>query len=133
MVMMRIKLPVGTALGITDRRMKEVEEFLQKQPEVTGVFSTVGGFGGDAINQGQIMVSLVDPGKRKLTQKQIMDKWREEMKTALSLTEGETPPGMSPFEYAVAGVGMRAGADIKAMAAANAGPRRGGGRTVGEK
>ena len=108
-LMMRLKLPVGTALGITDRRMKEVEDFLQKQPEVSGVFSTVGGFGGDAINQGMIMISLVEPKDRQLTQKQVMDKWREQMKTALVLTEGETPEGLTPFENAVAGVGMQTG------------------------
>lgn len=88
MIMLRFKLPVGTALGVTDRRIKEVEDYLLKQPEITGVFSAVGGFGGDAVNQGQAMVSLVDKDKRKMTQAQLMNKWREEMKTALVLTEG---------------------------------------------
>ncbi|MGZ3655555.1 MAG: efflux RND transporter permease subunit [Bdellovibrionota bacterium] len=125
-LMMRIKLPVGTALGITDRRMKEVEDYLQKQPEVTGVFSTVGGFGGDAINQGFIMITLVEPPNRKFSQKQLMDKWREEMKTALVLTEGETPPGLSPFEFAVEGVGME-GKGLAAMAGGRGGRGQRGG------
>jgi multidrug efflux pump subunit AcrB len=88
MVLMRYKLPVGTALAITDRRSRELEDFILKQPEVNGVFSSVGGFGADAVNQGQLQVSLVAPNMRKFSQKQLMDKWRVELKTALTSTEG---------------------------------------------
>ena len=63
-MLLRFKLPVGTAIDVTNGRMREVEEYLQQQPEVDGVFSTVGGFGGDAVNQGQAFVSLVDRSKR---------------------------------------------------------------------
>ncbi len=79
-MMLRFKLPVGTALGVTDGKMKAVEDHLLKIPEVDGVFSTVGGFGGDAVNQGQAFVSLVDPSKRKLSQTELIKKIRGELR-----------------------------------------------------
>ncbi len=93
MAILRFKLPVGTALPVTDKRIKEVEDFLQKQPEVTGVFSAVGGFGGDAVNQGQAVVSLVDRDKRKLSQAELINKWRNDLRTALVLKDGMPEDG----------------------------------------
>ncbi len=92
MFMMRFKLPVGTALGVTNDKIHQVEDYLSKQPEVIGVFSAVGGFGGDAVNQGQAFVSLVDRNKRKLSQTEIINKFREELK---ELTKGPTK-GLEP-------------------------------------
>ena len=53
MMLFRFKLPVGTALPVTDGKIKQVEDYLLHQKEVDGVFSAVGGFGGDAVNQGK--------------------------------------------------------------------------------
>ena len=83
MFLMRFKLPVGTSLEVTDKKISEIEEYLQKQPEVDGVFSAVGGFGGDAVNQGQAFVSLVDRDKRKLSQAEIITKFRNELRTKM--------------------------------------------------
>lgn len=77
MFVLRFKGPVGSSIQFTNERMRKVEDFLGKQPEIEGSFSAVGGFGGDAVNQGQIMVMLVDPSKRKETQKQIMERYRK--------------------------------------------------------
>lgn len=81
-IMMRLKLPVGTSLPVTNDKMKAVENFLLKQPEVFGVFSAVGGFGGDAVNQGMAFVTLVDASKRKATQSELIKKFRSELKKA---------------------------------------------------
>ncbi|HVV73268.1 MAG TPA: efflux RND transporter permease subunit, partial [Verrucomicrobiae bacterium] len=80
MVVLRIKAPVGSALPFTDGKIRQVEQILQKMPEVDGVFSMVGGFGGDAVNQGIVFLTLVDPGKRQLTQAQFIQKIRKELK-----------------------------------------------------
>jgi HAE1 family hydrophobic/amphiphilic exporter-1 len=80
MFLMRFKLPVGTALPVTDEKIGQVEEFMLKQPEVAGIFSAVGGFGGDAVNQGMAFVTLVDPDKRKMTQDELIKKFRVEVK-----------------------------------------------------
>ena len=79
-IMLRFKLPVGTAIDVTSAKMKIVEDYLLSVPEVDGVFSTVGGFGGDAVNQGMAFVSLVDPKKRKFTQAELVNRFRGELK-----------------------------------------------------
>lgn len=80
MLMMRFKLPVGSSIGLTNQKMGQVEDFLLKQPEVEGVFSAVGGFGGDAVNQGNAFVTLVDKSKRKLSQAEVATKLRAELR-----------------------------------------------------
>ena len=79
MFLMRFKLPVGTALGVTDHKMKQVEDYLLKQPEVAGLFSVVGGFGGDAVNQGMAYATLVDKDKRNISQSDLIRKVRKEI------------------------------------------------------
>lgn len=80
MIMMRFKLPVGSSISLTDEKMKQAEDYLQAQPEVESVFSAVGGFGGDAVNQGNAFVTLVPAHKRKFTQTELIKKFRTEMR-----------------------------------------------------
>jgi HAE1 family hydrophobic/amphiphilic exporter-1 len=68
MIMMRFKLPVGSALGLTNEKIGLVEDYLLAQPEVKGVMANVGGYGGDAVNQGNAFIMLVDKDKRKASQ-----------------------------------------------------------------
>jgi HAE1 family hydrophobic/amphiphilic exporter-1 len=84
MILLRFKLAVGTAIGVTDSKIKQVEDYLLKQPEVTGVFSAVGGFGGDAVNQGNAFVTLVDKDKRKATQTELVNKFRSELNVLIN-------------------------------------------------
>jgi HAE1 family hydrophobic/amphiphilic exporter-1 len=79
-MLMRFKLPVGTALPVTNEKMTQVEDYLLKQPEVEGIFSVVGGFGGDAVNTGNSFVSLVPADKRKMSQAELIQKFRKELK-----------------------------------------------------
>ncbi len=80
MFMLRFKLPVGTALPVTNEKIGEIEEFILKQPEVEGIFSAVGGFGGDSVNQGMAFVTLVEPNKRQMTQAEVIKKLRGQLK-----------------------------------------------------
>ena len=80
MMLLRFKLPVGTSLPVTDGKIKQVEDYLLHQKEVDGIFSAVGGFGGDAVNQGQAFVTLVDKDKRKLSQAELIKQYRKELK-----------------------------------------------------
>jgi hydrophobe/amphiphile efflux-1 (HAE1) family protein len=79
MFMLRFKLPVGTALPVTNTKIRAVEDFLLKVPEVDGLFSVVGGFGGDAVNQGMAFATLVDRDKRKISQADLIKKLRKEI------------------------------------------------------
>src|SRR6185312_4793750 len=80
MFMLRFKLPVGTALAVTDGKIKQVENYLLTLPEVNGIYSVVGGFGGDSVNQGMAYATLVDRDKRKMTQAEIINKVRTDIK-----------------------------------------------------
>ncbi|MBI3554711.1 MAG: efflux RND transporter permease subunit, partial [Deltaproteobacteria bacterium] len=80
MALMRFKLPVGSALGMTNAKIGLVEDYLLTQPEVNGVFAVVGGFGGDAVNQGNAFVTFVDRDKRKATQAELINRFRKDLK-----------------------------------------------------
>lgn len=79
--MIRIQTPVGSSLAFTDRKFKEIENFIMQQPEVERYYGAVGGFGGGEVNTGNVFVTLKPPGKRgknaefgrELTQQQFMD------------------------------------------------------------
>jgi len=80
MLLLRFKLPVGSSLPLTDGKMKQVEDYLLTLPEIESVFSIIGGFGGDAVNQGSAFVTLVDPDKRKLSQNDFSKVLRKQLK-----------------------------------------------------
>jgi hydrophobe/amphiphile efflux-1 (HAE1) family protein len=82
-VVMRYKLPVGSSLAKTDAKIREIENYLKTIPEVEGVFTAVGGFGGDSVNQGQSYITLVDKNKRKLSQVEFIKKIRGELKAKI--------------------------------------------------
>lgn len=96
MFLMRFKLPVGTSLEVTNKKILEVEEYLTKQPEVAGIFSAVGGFGGDAVNQGMAFVTLVDRAQRKLSQNDLINKYRKELNSRNPGGGAGTDPGSKP-------------------------------------
>lgn len=99
-MLLRFKLPTGTALPVTDARIKQVEDYLLEQPEVNGVFSTVGGFGGDAVNQGMAFVSLVDKKQRKASQADLIKKYRSDLYKLTAAVESQhgnsANPGATP-------------------------------------
>ena len=83
-VLLRLKGPVGTTLSSTDSQVKIAEEYLRKIPEVSGVFSMIGGFGGDAVSQGSLFVSLVDPDERKISQGELIKKFKKDLKVKIT-------------------------------------------------
>jgi hydrophobe/amphiphile efflux-1 (HAE1) family protein len=80
MFVMRYKLPVDTAITETNKRLNEVADDISSHPEIDGVFTMVGGFGGNAANQGNAMVTMVDPKNRKETQAQFINRLRKDLK-----------------------------------------------------
>lgn len=62
--MIRLQTRPGSSLEFTDERVKEVEAFVARRPEVESYFCIVGGFGGGDPSSGMVMVSLKDKGKR---------------------------------------------------------------------
>src|SRR6185436_5257280 len=64
--------PPGLALKASDSAFKKAEGILRKQPEVESLFSTVGGTGGEGVNSGSILVTLVPRHKRGRSQAELM-------------------------------------------------------------
>lgn len=62
--LMRVQTPVGSSLDYTDGKMKFVEEYLSKRPEIEGYFAAVGGFGGSEVNTGVLFVTMKDKKDR---------------------------------------------------------------------
>ncbi len=79
-LLIRFKAPVGTALNVTDEKLRQAEKIILDHKEVDGAFTLVGGFGGDAVNQGNLVVALVDKNQRKLSQQELMKVFRAELK-----------------------------------------------------
>ena len=79
-----IQAPVGTSIVATDIDFRAAEAYLSKLPEVQAIYTSVGNFQGqDTVNIGQIYVSLKNPKKRKLRQRELMEQTREELRKIL--------------------------------------------------
>jgi len=63
-LLVRLQTAVGSDINETDRLFKRAEEFASSRPEVTRVFSVIGGFGSGAVNTGIMFVSLKPPEER---------------------------------------------------------------------
>ncbi len=80
LLLLRFKLPVGSSIEQTDGVMQQVETHLLTLREVEGIFSVVGGFGGDAVNQGTAFLTLKDPEVRKISQNEFAKVLRKQLK-----------------------------------------------------
>lgn len=78
---MRLQTPIGSSLQFTTAAVDRVESYLRERPEVTRVYSTVGGFGGGDVNTANMFVSLVPPKQRSLSQTEIMNDLRRGLRS----------------------------------------------------
>lgn len=78
-LMIRLQTAVGSDITEADRLVRKAEDVVASHPEVKLMWSSVGGYGGSGVNQGFIMVTLVPPRERKLTQNQIAAQFRREL------------------------------------------------------
>ena len=82
--LMTIKTPVGTSMTVTDKVFAQAETYLKQQSEVTSTYSTIGNYEHDnVVNAGVIYVILTDPKSRKLSQREIMDRTKKDLKKIL--------------------------------------------------
>lgn len=113
-IMMRVKAKEGSSLYFTDSKVKGVENYLLKRPEIERFFVSVGGFGGGDSSSANIFVTLKDKDKRKLSQQELINVIREDFKsfegvkvfvqdTSLSSFAGGGGSRGFPVEIAVAG------------------------------
>jgi hydrophobic/amphiphilic exporter-1 (mainly G- bacteria), HAE1 family len=81
---MRIETPVGSSLDYTLAKTEQVEATLKKIPEISRIYSWVGG--GNGRNTGWVNVTLKPRDERERSQKQLEDVAREAVKPIAGLT-----------------------------------------------
>lgn len=105
----KLELPPGTALDVTDREVNRMEEILARIPEVESYFSTVGVSGNGIFNNksshlAKIYVVLKPKNERERNVWEVADdvrKWRRQF-PGVDVKVQETPtPGMDNFEAPV--------------------------------
>lgn len=91
MIMLKVRMPVGTALDETDRVVGLVENIMSKTPEITMISAQVGSqaeqdagdaasaFANAGTHEGLLWVGLVKRDKRKVSDKQILEQIRRKL------------------------------------------------------
>jgi HAE1 family hydrophobic/amphiphilic exporter-1 len=84
MFLLNIKTPIGTSLNATDEIFKKAEEYLKQRKDVQDLYTTIGNYEqNNVVNAGTIFVILTDAKKRNLSQQQIMEQVRLDLKKLL--------------------------------------------------
>lgn len=107
----QIQTPIGSSLQLTGDKVAEVEDYLQKRPDVSRYMSITGGFQGGQSYQAMLFVTLVDQSKRKLKQQLIMNQVRADLTKIGGMrvflfdnsARGLTPRRASPVEFTIRG------------------------------
>jgi HAE1 family hydrophobic/amphiphilic exporter-1 len=79
----RGETPTGSSLGFTNDKLVAMEKVLSAEPSIDHFFVNGGGFEGGESNKGMAFVSLKDRDDRHETQRQVMDKIRDELQQAI--------------------------------------------------
>lgn len=74
-----LKTPVGSTLGYTRDRVREVSTLLRRHPEVAYTYETIGGGFNAQVNEAEIYVKLTPKGERRLNQQEIQRALRREL------------------------------------------------------
>jgi multidrug efflux pump len=74
----RFQTAVGSDISETSKLLAKADDIITSHPEVIGIFSSVGGYGG-GVNGGNANVTLKPPKERKLTQAQLSASLRREL------------------------------------------------------
>jgi len=91
MILLKVKMPIGTSLEETDRVVTTVEDMMLRQPEVNIVSAQAGSSAEEnpsdsassvavsGTNEGLLWVGLVEKSKRKFTDSEILERIRREL------------------------------------------------------
>ena len=82
--LLTVKAPVGSSITATDKIFKQVEKYLKGKEEIESFYTTIGNYeNNNIVNAGVIYVILKDPKKRRLNQREIMDRTRKEVRALI--------------------------------------------------
>ncbi len=87
MIMVKVKMPIGTAMPETFQVVKNIEQEVKKLPDVENFSSLSGGkvwglVTYEIANEGEVNIQLVPAGKRRLTTDQYVEKFGEQLQKA---------------------------------------------------
>ena len=107
----RIQTAVGSDITETDALLIKAEDVINRHPEVTQIFSFVGGMGGGGVNSGMMFVTLVQPKERRLSQAELSAVVRRELNAIPGIRaviqdtsqQGFTAQRGFPIEFSVRG------------------------------
>jgi hydrophobe/amphiphile efflux-1 (HAE1) family protein len=78
--LLNIKTPVGTSITATDEVFAQAEKYLSGVPEVKEYYTTIGNYEqNNVVNAGTIYIVLTEANKRKLSQREMMDRIKTEV------------------------------------------------------
>jgi HAE1 family hydrophobic/amphiphilic exporter-1 len=122
MILLKVKLPVGTALEETNRVVAMVENIMARQPEISIISAQAGssaednaqdsssGFNPTGTHEGLLWVGLVDQNKRKLRDVDILEKIRGQLPRlenvtfeAVDMSQVMTGSASAPVEIKIFG------------------------------
>lgn len=88
----RIQTPVGSSLGATDEKVKELEKYFASRPEVDSYFSFIGT---SQVNMGNISLTLKPPNKRSLSAQRLAQEFRNELQKIKGVRATVQDPSLS--------------------------------------
>ena len=105
-----LRAPVGTSLAMTDSRVREVEAYFKKRPEILRSYTMVGSSGG-AVNQAAMGLTLVERDQRTKSQTELMNEFRKDLESIKGLkisfqdmsARGLTARRSLPVEFNISG------------------------------
>jgi hydrophobic/amphiphilic exporter-1 (mainly G- bacteria), HAE1 family len=112
--MVKVNMPVGTRLKITDEAARHIEAFLKKEPDVTTVSSVVGSTRGASSkeiierlgsHEAQVNVTL-SPKRKKSTEGVV-----QEVRQYFELSKGRTQIGQARLSYVLYDSAFKVGAE----------------------
>ncbi|MGZ5423610.1 MAG: efflux RND transporter permease subunit, partial [Candidatus Aminicenantales bacterium] len=110
-IMVRMMTAVGSDITETNSLVIKAEDIVRRHPEVSQLFSFVGGMGGGGVNSGMLYVTLVPPKARKLDQAGVSALIRRELNAVPGIRaviqdtsqQGFTAQRGFPVEFSVRG------------------------------
>jgi len=110
-IVVRMQTAVGSDITETDKLVQRAEAVARRHPEITQIYSFIGGMGGGGVNQGNMFLNLVPPRERKMSQAAFSGILRRELNSIPGLRasiqdlsqQGFTAQRGFPVEFSVRG------------------------------
>lgn len=109
-MLVNLRAPVGSSLAMTDSRVREVEAYFRKRPEILRSFTMIGA-GNGMPNQATMGLTLTERNQRTKSQAELMSEFRKDLESVKGLrisfqdmsARGLTARRSQPVEFNING------------------------------